>query len=85
MTITWHSPAEMLPQVGQDCWVATLYNPDLFAYPMTFLRSGYGTVAAWKNFDGTEVPANLVRAWLPREAVDWPWDCVRILSIHDAP
>jgi hypothetical protein len=57
----------------------------LIACPMTFARSGYGTVAAWKNSSGPEVTADQVRAWLPREAVDWPWDCVRLLSIHDAP
>jgi hypothetical protein len=76
--VTWHSPAEMLPQVGQECWIV-LYGDERMAYSATLKASGYGNVAMWNVIPSrgqstlVEVKANEVKKWCRREEIDATW------------
>lgn len=87
--ITWHSPAEMLPQVGQETWVTLQVDDVPIAYPATLTRSAYGTVAAWRVYLGPgitkELTADLVGAWCPRDALSREWGMVWLLEPEEAP
>jgi hypothetical protein len=76
MIVTWHSPAEMLPQVGQECWIV-LYGEQRSAYSARLVRSGYGQVGAWRMLvpwgGPVDVTADKVEKWCRVEEIDAPW------------
>jgi hypothetical protein len=70
--IVWHSPAEMLPQVGQETWILLVSDCGRVIRKAKFISGGYGTDAAWSPSPGITIVGgtDIIRGWCPKEAIN---------------
>jgi hypothetical protein len=73
--ITWHSPAEMLPQAGQEIWIQLVDDGGSKIRAARFLHGGYGTdplCALGTRHVGCTVifTRAFIKGWCPREAIN---------------
>jgi hypothetical protein len=70
--VTWHSPAEMLPQVGQETWLLLVADCGRMVRLGTFVQGGFGTEPVWSLGSGITIRGTeaYVRGWCPKDAIN---------------